>query len=711
MDKVAVTKSKLDALAARIGAKAGKACPMTIAQMQAAVDGMGAPASPPVTYDQVNAAAAGYLAAAAGYTAADRSSSVVAAYAAEARAADYRGDSPAPVSLALPAGRLSLRDASGGQLSEVVAAGARGIYGLTPGAVGADYTVVSPTSGEVAACGHITPTGALRMIRVGTTREEHSPWNMRDLGGWACDGGAVRYGRLLRGSELDAGTWYGTVLGDGDKAVMRGLLGIREEIDLRTDTETAGRTSSAVGGGVKYFHHTVLPYADGVTADGAGLGYAPLLREIFDCAVSGRTAYIHCVGGADRTGTVCAILEALLGVSLPDIEKDYELTSFTPQFGTEITTRTRTSDVWVGFVNYIGTMSGATFRDRVVNWAERIGITIDEINAFRAAMTDGTPALLTSTVTPAAVGLSLTSAVSDNTAAATDRYRPYRTVISPALPQGYVIGSVEVKMGGKVITSSVWRGTPAVRRFAVSLTLTGCTSGNTRRTVIEGQSYAAVITASAGYRLDGAPVQVKMGGTKMSSTYYKNGVIAIPSVTGDIEITVTAVSTATAYTNMLPVSTDATGAVYNGKGFKEHTAFGETGAELDRTGKSDSHVAATGFIPIPETENSNLGQIAVRIANAAIVLAAETRLCFYDSAKAFLGMVYGTNMVTDASAATASTKVLAYLDSESHLVKFDPSVLANYYRTSKSKPAAYFRIAGAGIDADTVITVNEEIEE
>ena len=28
------------------------------------------------------------------------------------------------------------------------------------------------------------------------------PRNVRDLGGWSCDGGTVKYGKLFRGSEL-----------------------------------------------------------------------------------------------------------------------------------------------------------------------------------------------------------------------------------------------------------------------------------------------------------------------------------------------------------------------------------------------------------------------------------------------------------------------------------------------------------------------------
>ena len=49
--------------------------------------------------------------------------------------------------------------------------------------------------------------------------------------------------------------------------------------------------------------------------------------------------------------------------------------------------------------------------------------------------------------------------------------------------------------------------------------------------------------------MDGATITITMGGVDMS-TYYSNGKIAIPNVTGNITITATAVSSAPTYTNL-----------------------------------------------------------------------------------------------------------------------------------------------------------------
>ena len=75
--------------------------------------------------------------------------------------------------------------------------------------------------------------------------------------------------------------------------------------------------------------------------------------------------------------------------------------------------------------------------------------------------------------------------------------------------------------------------------YTVTNTLSHCVNNNAATNVVSGQPYAALITANTGYTLD--TVTVTMGGTDISSSAVDGGAITIPTVTGNIVITATAV--------------------------------------------------------------------------------------------------------------------------------------------------------------------------
>lgn len=417
--------------------------------------------------------------------------------------------------------------------------------------------VETPFSADSAA-GTLKPLDALRWINT-----PHAP-NVRDLGGWACDGGTIKYGLLYRGGEVTS----------EDRSVLVGQLGIRHDLDLRGTAE-ANLTSSPLGSDVYY---TCAPQY-------AWYALTPVdtwktnLREVFDAVTHGEPVYFHCLVGADRTGTFACVIEALLGVSQSDIDKDYELTCFYTGTSTDALARRRNESDWTGLINQINALPGSTFRDKVVGWVATLGFTAVEINAFRAAMIDGTPETVTLSIDTFTVTNTLTNATSDNAATSATEYQPYTAKITPA--SGYAISSVKVKMGGVDVTGSVWSGIQTVLRRKVTAALAGCLSNNDSGVVIDGQSYAATLTADAGYTLDGAAASITMGGVDVS-TYYKDGVIAIPNVTGDLVITVTAVKQA--QENMFPAhffDTDGTTIFGDGKGYENGYRFGSDGGVRD----------------------------------------------------------------------------------------------------------------------------------
>jgi hypothetical protein len=276
------------------------------------------------------------------------------------------------------------------------------------------------------------------------------------------------------------------------------------------------------------------------------------------------------------------MLLGILGCSESDIDADYELTMFSlyQPF------RNRTYEAWWGFKDAIKAVPLArgltdSFQNRCASYAMSLGITADEINAFRTACIDGTPTAITPTLETFTVTKTLDHATVDNEQTSIVELSSYSANLSPAL--GYVINSVAVTMGGADITNRVFTGSTTILRHSVQNNLIGCATDNAKSNVVDGDGYVAEITAEAGYTLNGATVTITMGGVNVSN-YYSGGKIAIPSVTGNLTITVTAVATAPAYTNLAdPSSAD----------WLQNKRLGANGADI----RDADGVTVTNYIP------------------------------------------------------------------------------------------------------------------
>ena len=274
--------------------------------------------------------------------------------------------------------------------------------------------------------GTVKPLDASRWINTATD-------NVRDIGGWACDGGTVKYGMLFRGGEAQA----------ADKDLMANKIGIKTELQLRGKTESPQKYSLW---GIEWFCADDYNWYSLSNTD----AWKYNLGVVFDSVTKNKPVYFHCSAGADRTGTLACVLEALLGMAQSDIDKDYELTCFYSGTGTDATARRRNESDWQGLINAIKSVPlvgglADTFRNRAISFAVSLGFTAEEINAYRAAMIDGTPA----TITLSLDNFTVTKTGDNATITGADtvtKYQKYTATITPA--SGYDLSEVSVQMGG-----------------------------------------------------------------------------------------------------------------------------------------------------------------------------------------------------------------------------------------------------------------------
>ena len=390
--------------------------------------------------------------------------------------------------------------------------------------------ILTPFAGTDAA-GTLKPLDALRWIR--TRDNSAEAWNVRDLGGWACDGGTVKYGLLIRGGRIAA----------ADRAVLVGQLGVQHEIDLRgkegrdpSDGDVA--TESPLGSDVwftiadKAASYALTPVAT----------WQLYLRCVIDAVTHREPVYFHCTAGADRTGTLACVLEGLLGMSQSDIDKDYELTTFYSGSGTDALARRRNEPEWIGLINAIKAVSGDTFRDKCVHFAMgTCGMSMADINAYRAAMVNGTPETLH---WYQSITKNLTGCTISNAASQVDYGEAYTATITPE--SGKTQTSVVINMGGVDITSTAYSaGSDAIHiakvtgaititaaasapsvTYTITRNLTNCASSNTADSIAEGAAYTATLSPTGTFKKLGA-ITATMGGTDISSTAVSGSTITL----------------------------------------------------------------------------------------------------------------------------------------------------------------------------------------
>lgn len=209
--------------------------------------------------------------------------------------------------------------------------------------------------------------------------------NIRDLGGWkTLNGKSVKYGKIIRGCTMESPY----PISNDDKEILLNVIGIRAELDLRTDGEAGYATESALGASVTYVRIVPPQFEDfaAATISDAITRTVTMFRQVLTFLGDGKTIYTHCKGGADRTGCVAMLLEAIAGISENDMLKDYELTSFST-YGERRRDDTRASFPAHTFLPYIkANYQGSTLSEKIVNLVKSGGVTDAEIESYRTFM-------------------------------------------------------------------------------------------------------------------------------------------------------------------------------------------------------------------------------------------------------------------------------------------------------------------------------------
>ena len=468
MAKKLYDEASVQAIADAIRAKNGSTATYKIAEMAGAILEL----TSVIKFDDRNDYVLNYLTASASYTAANRATvSVISQY---ASTSVQDQDCPKPF---------------------------HGVYNLMPG--------VETTVGQwQVARKNVAP----RMLKL------ENVWNVRDCGGYSADGGNVKYGMLFRGSRLNNATTTDLEL--------LAEVGIKLDLDIR-DSGNAGN------GHIPNADYLNVPltnaYAQMIQSEATAAANA--VKTAMESIVANKPVYVHCASGADRTGCICAMLEAVLGMSDADIDRDFELTCFSDT--ENLTGHHRNGGSWTGFWSALPTNQGSV-KMNVVKFLRDNGVTTALLNSFRQAMIDGTPSDIDTETK--SITNNLTGCTTSNSATSVAVNESYSATITPN--SGYTLTTLTVTMGGVDITSTAVSGsTISIASVTGDVVITASAEAqvsytNLVRTSIDsnGSIYNGVGYLDGKYMSNGAP------SSSADSNATITGYIQINSVstTGDV---------------------------------------------------------------------------------------------------------------------------------------------------------------------------------
>jgi len=180
------------------------------------------------------------------------------------------------------------------------------------------------------------------------------------------------HNRLVKRTGFAPGTRR---LSAHEVARILSFYGIRSDIDLRSDGECYGMTGSPLGPSVNWFHLSYSAYTGAFTDAGRAV-----TKKVFDVFMDDNNYPIvfHCIGGADRTGTVAMLLEALLGVPEEELWRDYLTTGFVG-----VVSDPRHKQLFGATMKCLKKYPGETLSEKAEAYFLKLGFTKDDVSRLR----------------------------------------------------------------------------------------------------------------------------------------------------------------------------------------------------------------------------------------------------------------------------------------------------------------------------------------
>ena len=220
---------------------------------------------------------------------------------------------------------------------------------------------------------NITESGQFKTADTPRLISVDSVWNMRDIGGVkTLDGKKMRQGLIYRGVELDGAVYEKYCITSAGAEILTEQLGIKTETDLRAPNDNI---RDMLGPNVKHTVYNVYAYVESLIPY-----YSENYRKLFSDLAKEENypMYVHCTYGKDRTGTVCYLLQLLLGVSEEDAFKEWEISVLLDgkiDYGSMEMYR-----------NAIMELEGDTMQDKAENLLLSFGVTEQEIESIRTIL-------------------------------------------------------------------------------------------------------------------------------------------------------------------------------------------------------------------------------------------------------------------------------------------------------------------------------------